>query len=243
MGGLSNRSSGASNKINDKKNYLPIISGNLEELLSSTIVDASICFFSMEEPMNFNNLIWEIIKKGILHHSGVILEMNNGKLILLEYGPYPHVNETRNNYYYPLGNGLRYSLIDIENIFERVFERTLLLINSQKLNNFGSWCVKVKARKQMTVNELFYSLGNNWKKKDYWAGSHDCQDFTIKVIELLDIESRYKSWYNRSMQNHKILKGFLYYIAKVYRVPRELANRIANYDEIDQTDDISDYFI
>ena len=120
MGGLSNKSSGLSNKINDKKNYLPIISGNLEELLSSTIVDASICFFSMEEPINFKHIIWEVIKKGIFHHSGVILEMSNEKLVLLEYGAYPHENEIENNYYYPLGNGCRYSIIDIDFIRDQV---------------------------------------------------------------------------------------------------------------------------
>lgn len=85
----------------------------------------------------------------------------------------------------------------------------------------------------MTLKELFNQLGNRWKKKDYFLGRHDCQDFTIKIMELLDIESRYKSWYNRDMQNHKILKLFFYYAANVYRVPREIANRIANYDEID----------
>lgn len=47
MGGLGSMS----NRINDKKNYNPIISGNVEdyeELLSSTIVDDSICFLVWE---------------------------------------------------------------------------------------------------------------------------------------------------------------------------------------------------
>ena len=93
----------------------------------------------------------------------------------------------------------------------------------------------------MTLQQLSNKLGNKWKKKDYCAYFHDCQDFTIKVIEVLDIESRYKSWYNKCMKNLKIIKASLYYIAKVYRVPRELANRISNYDEIDQSNDHSDY--
>ena len=93
----------------------------------------------MEGPVNLYNIVWLFIKNGLYHHSGVILEMSNEKLVLLEYGAYPHENETRNDYYYPLGNGFRYSLIDIESIAELVFERKLLVINSQKLNNFGFW--------------------------------------------------------------------------------------------------------
>ena len=93
-----------------------------------------------------DNFVWKFIKNGVFHHSGLILEMNNEKLALLEYGAYPHENETRNDYYYPLGNSFRCSLIDIESIAEQVFDSTLLVINSQKLNSFGEWCVKIKTR-------------------------------------------------------------------------------------------------
>ena len=231
---------GSSNSIHDKKNYLPIIPGNIEDLLSSKIIDASICFFSMNGPMDLsNNLNWEVISKGILHHSGVILEMENNKLVLLEYGAYPKENEHQNNnYYYPLGNGYRYCLIDIGYINDKVYNRrTLFIISSEKLKRFNRWCVLVKTRKQMTLIELFIKLGNNWKKSDYilapYIISNNCQDFTNKIIEILDIESRYTSWYNRNMQSHSFLKGLLYCSAYAYSVPRKLAKRISNYNEID----------
>lgn len=231
---------GSSNSIHDKKNYLPIIPGNIEDLLSSKIIDASICFFSMNSPMDLsNNLTWEVFSKGIFHHSGVILEMENNKLVLLEYGPYPKENEHQNNnYYYPLGNGYRYCLIDIGYINDQVYNRRkLFIISSEKLKRFNLWCVLVKTRIQITLTELFIKLGNNWKKSDYklWIPffTNNCQDFTIKIIEILDIESRYKSWYNRNMQNQSFIKGLLYYSAYAYSVPRELAKRISNYNEID----------
>ena len=130
---------GLSDKIEYKKCYHPIIKGNLNQLLSSTIVDASICFFSMGKPIVYENLVWEIISKGIFHHSGVILEMSDEKFVLLEYGAYPKRNEldnneNENNYYYPLGNGFRFILIDIDYISRMADENKLLLINSQKLS-------------------------------------------------------------------------------------------------------------
>ena len=92
--------------------------------------------------------------------------MSKEKLVLLEYGDYPHKNENENQYYYPLGNGLRYSLIDIAIIWEQIRSGKLLIINSNKLRNFGSWCVKVKTRNQMTLKDLIEKLGNKWKKED-----------------------------------------------------------------------------
>ena len=220
----------------DKNNYHPMIFGNLNELLPLTIVDASICFFSMDGPINYQSLVTEVVKKGLLHHSGVILEMSNGKLVLLEYGAYPknyeNKNENENNYYYPLGNGFRYSLIDKKYIWKLVFEKkTLFIINSKDLTQFGSWCVEVKVRRQISLKELFDQLGNNWTKGDYNVFSNNCQHFTVKVINILDIESRFKSWYNRNMKDHKIMKTFYFYISHYYAVSRELAKRITNYNE------------
>ena len=218
----------------DKKFFHPIIPGNREELLSSFIVDASICFKSMEGPINFDNLDWEVIKKGIFHHSCVILEMSNNKFVLLEYGPYPRDNyEDLHNFNYPLGNGFRYSVIDVDEIEEKVRQNEILIINSENLGYFGRWCVSVKVRRRITLNDLIRELGDKWKKKDYWLYFYDCQEFTIKVIEILNIESKYKSWYIRNMRNSKFIYGLLYYLAYAYRVPRELAKRISNYYEID----------
>ena len=243
MVGLIDLSQNLTNVIDDKKNYLPMIPGDIEELQSSFIVDASVCFFSMEQPINIDNLKWEIIKKGIFHHSGVILEMDNGKLVLLEYGAYPHRDENinQNRYRYPLGNGLRYSMINTKFIFEEVYvNRRLLVINSRKLKNYGYWCVKAKARRNMTLNDLINRLGNGWKKENYNLLNNNSQYFTIKVINELDIEFRYKSWYNRNMQNHPWEKNFFHYLAYLYPVTRELARRISNYDEIDDDDDLPD---
>ena len=56
MGGSIGSSQNLTNVIDDKKNYLPMIPGDIEELQSSFIVDASVCFFSMEQPINIDNL-------------------------------------------------------------------------------------------------------------------------------------------------------------------------------------------
>lgn len=224
---------GVSNAVNDKKNYLPTINGNDEHILSSTIVDASICFFSMENPLNWNNVNWEVIKKGIFHHSGVILEMNDARFVLFEYGGYPIENENNNGYYYPLGNGLRYSLIDEEEIAQLVENGKLFILSSERLIRYNFWCVIVKVRNQMTLNELIQRLGDGWKKDNYNLLFHNCQDFTIRVIRELNIESKYTHWYNRRMREYPIIKFFLYYSAKIYTVPRELANRLTNYYEDD----------
>ena len=243
MGGSIGSSQNLTNVIDDKKNYLPMIPGDIEELQSSFIVDASVCFFSMEQPINFDNFKWEIIKKGIFHHSGIILEMDNGKLVLLEYGAYPHRDENlnQNRYRYPLGNGLRYSMINTNIIFEEVFvNRRLLVINSRKLKDYGYWCVKAEAQKNMTLNYLINQLGNGWTKNNYNVGFYNCQDFTKRIISELDIEFRYKSFYNRQTQNHLWVKGFLHYLAYIYPVTREIAKRISNYNEIDDDDDLPD---
>ena len=149
MGGSIGSSQNLTNVIDDKKNYLPMIPGDIEELQSSFIVDASVCFFSMEQPINIDNIKWEIIKKGIFHHSGIILEMDNGKLVLLEYGAYPHRDEkNQNRYRYPLGNGLRYSMINTKIIFKEVYvNRRLLVINSRKLKDYGIGVSKPKLKK------------------------------------------------------------------------------------------------
>lgn len=85
----------------------------------------------------------------------------------------------------------------------------------------------------MTLSEVISRLGDKRKKKYYILYGHYCQSFAIEIIKILDIESRYKSWYNRNMQNHRFLKLFLFYLAYAYRVTRELARRISNYDDID----------
>ncbi len=234
MGGSVATSQNVTNRIVEKKTFLPIKLEKIKELESLNIVDASVCFFSMEQPLNRDNLLWEIIKKGIFHHSGIIFEMSKEKLVLLEYGDYPHKNENENQYYYPLGNGLRYSLIDIAIIWEQIRSGKLLIINSDELRNYGSWCVKVKTRNLMTLKDLIEKLGNKWKKEDYNFIFNNCQDLTIKVINELDIESKFKSWYNINMQNHKYSKAFLYYLSYAYPVTKELAKRISNYDEIDE---------
>ena len=148
--------------------------------------------------------------------------MSKEKLVLLEYGDYPHKNENENQYYYPLGNGLRYILIDITIIREQVCSGKLLIINSDKLRNDGSWCVKVKTKKQITLNDLIKKLGDGWKKEDYNLIFNNCQDLTIRVVDELDIESRFKSWYNINMQNHKYIKALLYYLSYAYPVQKSL---------------------
>lgn len=126
-----NSSRNISNKIHDKKYYRPIILGNVQELLSSTIVDASIGFFSMDNTPIFTGMDWDVIKNAFYHHSGVILEMSNKKLVLLEYGAFPHENDDDANYCYPLGNGFRYSLVDFDYLYEAIYEKnTLFLIDN-----------------------------------------------------------------------------------------------------------------
>ena len=55
-------------------------------------------------------------------------------------------------------------------------------------------------------------------------------------MNVLNIESRYKFWYNNYMRNRRISKAFLYYLAYFYKVPRELAKRISNYNENNDDD-------